>query len=126
VSEFAGSEAMTNNPIFIAGALVAGAILIHGYWSGKVDNRKYQLSAAGNNGQTVWRIDTRNGRLSMCGSISDGASFSAMQEQYFKAVVAVAENPSPEERMKVIQANPEKLAHPNCTDWTEAEGKEED
>jgi hypothetical protein len=94
---------MTNNPILAAGALVAGAILIHGYWGDeRADKRRYQLSAAGSTGQTVWRIDTRNGRLSMCGSLSDGATFSAMEEQSLKAVMDVAQNPSQEERTKVL------------------------
>jgi hypothetical protein len=110
---------MSENSLIISGALIAGAILIDGYWGKEKTDGRYQLSAAGANGQTVWRLDTKNGSLSMCGSITDGASFSAMEAQNISAMMNLAKNPSQEAQTKTIQdvATARTLADPRCTDW---------
>ena len=108
---------MTDNTVIMAGALVAGAILLHGYL-GKSEER-YQLSAAGT-GQTVWRMDTRSGQISLCGSILDGGTFSKMQAQRNAAILNAVQNPSQDAQTKVTEDAEQfqLLAEPRCTEWT--------
>jgi hypothetical protein len=112
---------MADNSMIIAGVLVAGAILLHGY-SGNAE--RYQLSAAGADGRTVWRIDTRKGTISMCGSVLDGASFSKVQAQHTAAILNMAQNPSQDAQEKVIQEgqNIGTLSEPRCTEWSNEQG----
>jgi hypothetical protein len=43
----------------------------------------------------------------MCGSIADGASFSAMEGEHIKTLLSIAQNPSEEQRLKALQATPD-------------------
>ena len=125
---------MTDNTI-IAGALIAGTLLLNGYLN-RAEER-YQVSATGN-GQTAWRIDMRSGRISLCGSILDGASFSKMQTHADEAMLnALRSRPvsprQPGESPDVdalfppqIEAAREAqqlygLSQPRCTEWKTAD-----
>jgi hypothetical protein len=105
-----------NNPTIIAGALIAGAILLNGYLPKAQENQqRYQLSAAGT-GQTVWRMDTRNGQISLCGSVLDGASLSKMQAQQDEALVNAMQNSSKDAQAKIVDETQQfhKLSDPRC------------
>lgn len=115
---------MTDNPTLIAGALIAGAVLLNGYFiRGQEGQHRYQLSAAGTDGRTVWRIDTSKGSISMCGSVLDGASFSQAQAQQDASILKMAQDPSQDARAKVVQQqqNISTLAEPRCTEWAMGE-----
>jgi hypothetical protein len=93
----------------VAAAVIVGASILAHSWLNKAPI--YQLSAAGNDGQTVWRVDGRNGRISMCGTAMDGATFSQVQAQ---------NKPSPEAQAKIVEdfERVRMLAEPRCTQWT--------
>jgi hypothetical protein len=112
---------MTNNPTIVAGIIIAAAILVSGYFGRSTRYETFQLSAAGKSGETVWRIDTRNGRISMCGSLVDGTAFSAMQKEHESTIPTAARSASPESRQHLIEeaGNIHTLSRPRCTEWTE-------
>jgi hypothetical protein len=56
--------------VAMVGAVLAGAILVHGYW---MQPPRYQLVRQSEN--IVTRIDTRTGELKMCGIASGGGGF---------------------------------------------------
>jgi hypothetical protein len=114
---------VTDNPTIIAGALIAGAILLNGYLNKTQETQqRYQLSAAGT-GQTVWRMDTRNGQISLCGSVLDGAALSKAQAQQDEALGNALQNSSKDAQAKVIDENQRfhKLSDPRCTEWAMGE-----
>jgi hypothetical protein len=81
----------------IAAALIAFAVLFHGYLT------QYTLSAAGNDGETVWRIDGSTGKVSVCGTMLSGSALSG----------AIASFKTAEDR-----ANAELLSIPRCSSWS--------
>jgi hypothetical protein len=109
---------MTSNSILAGAAVIAGAVALHGYWVS--DQPRYQLSAAGQDGQTVWRIDTATGRLSMCGSIIPGNAFSQAQAQQDVAMLKLAQKPSADDQARVLQdaQNLSSVAATRCTEWS--------
>jgi hypothetical protein len=110
---------MTDNSTLISGALIAAAILLHGYWASRGET--YQLSAAGNDGTTVWRMNTKSGQISMCGSIVGGAALSQLRNDQDAQILAGSKNPSQETRQQIIEqaGNIHTLSGARCTEWTE-------
>ncbi len=108
---------MTENQTLIAGILIAGAIFLHAYWA--TTTPKYELSAAGNE-QTVWRINTTKGNVSMCGNVLPGNAFNKMEADQTKALMNLSKDTPPEESKKIFD-NQERLmslSHPTCTNWS--------
>jgi hypothetical protein len=80
----------------IAAALIAFAVLFHGYLT------QYTLSAAGN-GETVWRIDGSTGKVSVCGTMLSGSDLSQAIGTFKEAK---------------DRANAEFLSIPRCSSWS--------
>ena len=110
---------MDDKSILVAAGIIAGAILLNGY--AEKDSGRYLLSAAGNDGQTVWRLDTRNGHLSMCGSVIDGSTFSQIEARQESAILSAAQSQSQDEKAKVLEQAQQTstLSATRCTDWTD-------
>jgi hypothetical protein len=108
---------MSGTPTLIAGALIAAAILLNGYLHRQTN---FQLSAAGTDGQTVWRIDATDGRVSMCGSMVAGPTFGQEQARVDAAMMSLAKDAPKEATDKVISEarNLDSLSNPRCTDWS--------
>jgi hypothetical protein len=70
----------------IAAALIAIAVFFHGYLT------QYILSAAGNDGQTVWRIDGSTGQVSVCGTMLSGSALSQASELLKKLKIEPTQN----------------------------------
>jgi hypothetical protein len=81
----------------IAAALIAIAVFFHGYLT------QYTLSAAGNDGQTVWRIDGSTGQVSVCGTMLSGPALSQAIGTFKEAK---------------DRANAEFLSIPRCSSWS--------
>ena len=103
----------------IAAALIAGAILLHGYYFERSSPR-YQLSAVGVDGRTVWRMDTSTGKVSVCGSILNGGALSEVRAHQDASISKFAQNPSPEGHAQLAEENKnvEMLAGPRCAGWS--------
>lgn len=64
-----------------AALITAAAILLHGWMTSST----YTLSASGGDGSTSWRINTRTGQVSVCGTMLHGHALSqASLEDFFK------------------------------------------
>lgn len=84
--------------MLIAACLVSAAVLANGYWS------RYSLSAAGADGKSVWRIDRRTGRVSVCGALLSSHDLR----------IAILAN---ERRATADGPTPLQLT-PRCSDWS--------
>ena len=108
---------MSGIPTLIAGALIAAAILLNGYLHRETN---FQLSAAGTDGQTVWRIDTTDGRVSMCGTMVNGSAFSQAEERLDAAMTNLAKDAPKSESDKLTNdvRNLDNLSNPRCSNWS--------
>jgi hypothetical protein len=111
---------MISKSAMLVGGLIGGAIVLHGFVT-RQDEQRYQLSAGGDQGRTVWRLETQTGRISMCGSVLTGPAFSAMATQMESAMTQAARSGSNEAIAKAAtdSANMELTADPKCTDWSQ-------
>ncbi len=67
-----GAKMLEPKMTLAAAAIIAGAVLIHGY----LLQENYAISAAGADGLTVWRINIRTGKVSVCGTMLPGPALS--------------------------------------------------
>lgn len=107
---------MADQSIIIAASVVAGAILLNGMINHGTGQR-YEVAAGPDN--TAWRIDTKNGRISMCGTLAAGSAFSQLALTHEKDLLAAGAKPSATDTSKIFQEgeNNEAVSRPRCTDW---------
>lgn len=109
---------MANQSIVPAALIIAAAIIIQAFL-GNVNNARY-LVAAGPN-QTAWRIDTKSGRISMCGSVIDGSTFSQLDIEQDKSLLASTASKEAATKAATDYQNARALSHPHCSAWAAEE-----
>jgi hypothetical protein len=111
-----GGEQMIEKSVFAASLVIAAALVAHGYLT-SVTVAKYQIAAEG---ETLWRVETTTGHVSLCGSIVTGPTYGRFQATATANLLGPFQNASPEVRAKTIKdtADMEAQARPVCTDWS--------
>jgi len=114
---------MTGKYILTAAALISLAIVANGFMT----MNRYQISAAGVDGQTVWKIDRQTGRVAICGSLFTGRGLkrltvegdSAEYRELNKAGFSEAEIREYQQRHNSSSSKQnDDIIRPECSKWS--------
>jgi hypothetical protein len=109
-----GVKAFLLTAIMIA-ALILGALAAALF--GARTHPRFTL-LGGNDGSTVWRLDTRTGRVSVCGSALTGPSLAQAESQLTAHIRAAGTNPAALAALGPEIDDLDGLSRPRCSPWS--------
>ena len=108
----------------LAGLAASAAALLIGVLSGLVMDRppEHSFSMTRNlEGDGVWRLDDRDGRVSVCGSSLTGRTLSQAELQLSARVRAAGHDARAQAALMPQIDDVDDLARPRCSPWSEGE-----
>lgn len=111
---------------FLAGLAASAAALIIGVLVALVMERPPAHSFSmmrDAEGDGIWRLDNRDGRISVCGSSLTGRALSQAEMQLSARVRATGHDARAQAALVPQIDDVENLARPRCSPWSEAESE---
>ena len=108
----------------LAGLTASAAALIIGILAGVVMERPPEHSftmTRDAEGDGVWRLDNRDGRVSVCGSSLTGRTLSQAEIQLSARIRAAGRDARAQAALMPEIDDVENLARPRCSPWSESE-----
>jgi len=99
----------------VIAALVLGALAAAVF--GAKTNPRFTV-LGGNDGSIVWRLDTRTGQVSVCGSALTGASLAQAESQLTAHIRAAGTNPTALAALGPEIDDLDSLSRPRCSPWS--------
>ena len=73
---------------------------------------------SGNDGVTVWRLDNRTGRVSVCGSAMTGQALAQAESRLAANIRSTDGNPAELRPLDVETEQLDSLSRPRCSPWS--------
>jgi len=101
--------------IFVA-ALILGALAAAAFGA---RTSPHFSEVSGNDGVTVWRLDNRSGRVSVCSSAMTGPALAEAESQLASHIRSAEGNPAALTALKPEIDQLDSLSRPRCSPWSQ-------
>ena len=107
---------LESRSVLVGAAMISAAVLVGHYLA----RPSFTIASSGADGTTVWRVDQRDGRVSICGAIFAGSALSTELQDLSADWLGAIETG---DRGKITEASRERreygtLMQPRCTRWS--------